>query len=60
MIRPRVSKKAYNRWMVAYTLLRNPSLQELTASNLKDVKTADSKPADLKETIAFKDNADIP
>ena len=38
--RPRVSRKALNRWMVAYTLLRNPSLQQLTASRLAESVTA--------------------
>ena len=30
----RKSKRAYNRWMVAYTLVRNTQLQTLTASYL--------------------------
>ena len=30
----RKSQKAYNRWMVAYTLIRNTQLQTLTASYL--------------------------
>ena len=29
------SRQAYNRWMVAYTLIRNPGLRDLTASNMK-------------------------
>lgn len=29
----------HNRWLVAYTLVRNPSLIPLTASNLKNAKT---------------------
>ena len=29
------SKKAYNRWMVAYTLVRNTQLKTLTASYLR-------------------------
>ena len=40
----RVSKRARNRWFVAYTLVRNPSIKQLTASNLlKNVSTADNK-----------------
>ena len=30
------SRQARNRWLVAYTLLRNPSLQELTASRIME------------------------
>jgi len=30
------NKQARNRWLVAYTLLRNPSLQELTASRIEE------------------------
>lgn len=33
--RPRVSKRAMNRWLVAYTLVQNESLQCLTATRLK-------------------------
>jgi len=29
-------KQARNRWLVAYTLLRNPSLQELTAKRIQE------------------------
>ena len=29
------SRRVRNRWLVAYTLLRNPQLQELTASRIK-------------------------
>ena len=29
-------RQARNRWLVAYTLLKNPSLQELTASRLNE------------------------
>ena len=32
------NKQARNRWLVAYTLLRNPSLQELTASRIEEKK----------------------
>ena len=32
------NKQARNRWLVAYTLLRNPSLQELTASRIAEKK----------------------
>ena len=31
--------QARNRWLVAYTLLRNPSLQELTASRIEEKNT---------------------
>jgi len=31
-------KQACNRWLVAYTLLRNPSLQELTAKRIREKK----------------------
>lgn len=31
----RESIRARNRWLVAYTLIRNPSIQDLTASRLK-------------------------
>jgi len=34
----RRSYQARNRWLVAYTLLRNPSLQELTASRIEEKK----------------------
>ena len=34
--RPRVSRQAANRWLVAYTLLRNKALQELTAARLAE------------------------
>eukprot|EP00731_Ephydatia_muelleri_P028987 Em0020g631a len=30
---PRVSRRALNRWLVAYTILRNPELQTLTAQS---------------------------
>ena len=30
------SHRARNRWFVAYTLLRNPGLQELTASRMEE------------------------
>lgn len=30
------SRQARNRWLVAYTLLRNPSLQKLTASRIEE------------------------
>jgi len=33
------NKQARNRWLVAYTLLRNPSLQELTASRIEEKKS---------------------
>jgi len=32
------NKQARNRWLLAYTLLRNPSLQELTASMIEEKK----------------------
>lgn len=32
----RTSHQAAKRWMVAYTLLRNPSLQPMTANNLNN------------------------
>ena len=35
------NKRAHNRWLVAYTLLRNPNLQELTASRIKEKKAAE-------------------
>ena len=34
-------KRARNRWLVAYTLLRNPNLQELTASRIGEKKAAE-------------------
>ena len=30
------SRRARNRWLVAYTLLRNPGLQELRASRVEE------------------------
>ena len=30
------TRRVHNRWLVAYTLLRNPSLQELRASRIKE------------------------
>ena len=48
------SKKAYNRWMVAYTLVRNTQLQTLTASHLH------SKPDfNDADTCAIMDGPDI-
>ena len=41
---PRCSKRAFNRWMVAYTLLKNPSLQQLTASKLKESASVSDVP----------------
>lgn len=35
------NKRARNRWLVAYTLLRNPNLQELTASRIGEKKAAE-------------------
>ena len=44
VINHRVSKRARNRWMVAYTLVRNPSLKQLRANSLLEkVSTADNK-----------------
>ena len=37
-IEPPAERKTCNRWMVAYTLLRNPSIQGLTASRLQESK----------------------
>ena len=36
-------QKIRNRWMVAYTLIRNPSLQCLTGSNLQVEKESKSE-----------------
>ena len=35
------NKRARNHWLVAYTLLRNPNLQELTASRIGEKKAAE-------------------
>ena len=41
--RPRVSRQAANRWLVAYTLLRNRTLQELTAARLEEKREVERK-----------------
>ena len=41
-------RRIRNRWLVAYTLIRNPSLQNLTASNLRTHQQLKSR--DLIET----------
>ena len=52
---PRVSRQAANRWLVAYTLLRNESIRTLTASRLREnpklkEKTKNkNKPKDTEE-----------
>ena len=38
-------RRIRNRWLVAYTLIRNPSLQELTASNLSATSEAEEEEA---------------
>ena len=42
---PRVSRRALIRWKVAYTLIRNPQLQQLTATSLtnKELQSFKSK-----------------
>ena len=35
--RPRVSQKAYNRWFVTYTLIKNPQLAKSFKRNLTSV-----------------------
>ena len=54
------SKKAYNRWMVAYTLVRNTQLQTLTASRLQ-AKRADSNDVDtytIEDSPSFLSSAE--
>ena len=36
--------RACNRWLVAYTLIRNPSLQSLTASGIRRQFTVELQP----------------
>lgn len=41
-----------NRWLVAYTLLRNPSLQKLTASNIaKERQQLPASPSTDNEAV---------
>jgi len=45
----RVSRQVANRWLVAYTLLRNESIRELTASRLSEKRAREAKKAELKK-----------
>lgn len=51
---PRCSKRAFNRWMVAYTLLKNPSLQQLTASKL--IESASVSDVPQTSSLNYPDN----
>ena len=57
------NKQARNRWLVAYTLLRNPSLQELTAIRIEEkrpqevVATGETDPG--LEAVSFSSATDI-
>ena len=48
-------RRIRNRWLVAYTLVRNPSLQELTASNLSSGSNADKKEGEEEEAGSRKE-----
>jgi len=45
----RVSRQVANRWLVAYTLLRNESIRELTASRLSEKRAKEAQKAELKK-----------
>ena len=45
----RVSRQVANRWLVAYTLLRNESIRELTASRLSEKRAREAQKAELKK-----------
>ena len=47
------SSLARNRWLVAYTLLKNPSLQPLTASRLSNLE---SKPVTVGQSSQVNDS----
>lgn len=50
------NKQPRNRWLVAYTLLRNPNLQELTANRIGEKKALEmgviEKEPELKATVS--------
>ena len=47
-------RRIRNRWLVAYTLIRNPSIQCLTGSKLQLVCEEDSKSENLSDTMCGK------
>ena len=51
-------RRVRNRWLVAYTLLRNPSLQGLTAANLPSPSSA--TPPSKEELLAFESPSPSP
>ena len=51
-------QKIRNQWLVAYTLIRNPSLQNLTASNLKSKEVLDESSTHENESIDKKSTED--
>ena len=54
------NKQARNRWLVAYSLLRNPSLQELTASRIEEKKPQEVVAAgELESPVSFSSATDI-
>ena len=53
------SSSAKNRWLVAYTLLRNPSIQELTASRLWEESERGSVGNELVSSVFMNNEPDI-
>ena len=45
----RASRQVANRWLVAYTLLRNESIRELTASRLGEKRAREAEKAESKK-----------
>ena len=57
LIHPK-SQQSRNRWLVAYTLIRNPSLQPLTASNIAREKRAELTTPLSEETSVVGTNSE--
>ena len=53
------SSVAKNRWLVAYTLLRNPSIQELTGSRLQEESNRGSADDEAVSSIFRNNEPDI-
>ena len=54
-------QKIRNKWLVAYTLLRNPSLQSLTGNNLKGkAPTKQNESVKDEDLSSLVENALIP
>ena len=52
-------RRIRNRWLVAYTLIRNPSIQCLTGSKLQLVSEEDSKSENLSDTVCGKNLPEV-